>query len=231
MCHRLYSALLLLGTLLLTSCVPLATPPEPTPFAATQAQEECTEIIEEKLKAFPFLASTDAALIWIQDQYEIELSPIQGGPSADGSGDYRYWWVGQRRFDITLWVDARDSAVIRVRWDGKAPSLAIALRCLGAPPLYRAYLSPTPAGAWTYLELWYPERGIMVTAFVPRRVSGMTIDQAMASIAYVQPGSSEDLIARFFPSTTRDSDRYVERLKGLRPWPGDITKITIDERG
>ncbi|OIO96550.1 MAG: hypothetical protein AUK03_03790 [Anaerolineae bacterium CG2_30_64_16] len=88
-----------------------------------------------------------------------------------------------------------------------------------------------PEAIWTYLELWYPERGLMVTAHITRKASGMTVNQAIAAIIYVQPGPPEDLITRFSWTTTRGSDRYVERLQGLKPWPDDITKITIDERG
>jgi len=71
----------------------------------------------------------------------------------------------------------------------------------------------------------------MVTAFVTHKTSGMTTDQVVAYVSYVRPGQPEDLIPRFFLGVVPGEDRYVEILQGLKPWPGDITKITIDERG
>lgn len=170
--------------------------------------------------------------VWIRDQYDLTIEDIRSDLSADGAQFMLEWnRPKQRTYDVTLWNDARESAVVWERWSEQAPTLADALRCLGDPPLYRAHLAPTPAGDWTYLDLWYPERGIMVTAYVTRKVSEMNLTQAIKYIAYVQPGPPEDLITRFFWAITRDDDRYVEILKGLKPWPGDITKITIDERG
>lgn len=230
--YRRHLAVLLSVVMLFASCVDIAQPSERTPLPTSQAQWDCEDVVDEKLKAFPFQIPGDTVIVWIQDQYRIELTDIHGGPSGDdGKGEYRYWWVGQRRYDVTRRLDARDSALVQVRWDKQAPSLAVTLRCLGAPPLYRAYLSPTEAGSWTVLELWYPERGIMVMASVTHKTSEMTTDQAVAHIAYVQPGSPEELITRFFVSTTRGSDRYMERLKGLKPWPGDISQVAIDEGG
>ena len=59
----------------------------------------------------------------------------------------------------------------------------------------------------------------------------MTADQVIAYISYVQPGTPEELVTRFTEGIAPGSVRYAEILQGLKPWPGDIAKINIDERG
>lgn len=229
--HLRHSSLMLLVAMLLTSCVPLSTPPQTVLPVATQPQWDCPEVIDARLATFPFGGIGDAVTTWIQDQYGVTVTEIKGGLSANGTGYYQYWWVGQQRYDVTWRIDAKESAVVRVRWESHAPTLADTLRCLGDPPLYRSHYALNPEAIWTYLDLWYPERGIMVTAFVTHKTSGMTTDQVVAYVSYVRPGQPEDLIPRFFLGVVPGEDRYVEILQGLKPWPGDITKITIDERG
>ncbi len=221
----------LLGTLLLMSCVPPMTLPEPTSSVPVQTPWNCAEAVDPKLEAFPFRASEDVVSNWVQEQLGMKLTAIQGGLSADGSGYYQYGWVGQRRYEVSQWVDARDSALVKINWKGPTPTLADVLHCLGEPSLYRAYLAPTPGGSWTYLELWYPKRGLMVTTYITRKATSMTAEQAVAYISYVQPGTPGELIPRFTGGISPGSERYTQIQQGLRPWPGDVSIIIIDERG
>ena len=192
---------------------------------------DCAEVSDAKLVTFPFDQSAAVASIWIQHEYGLTTKEIEGNPSADGTQDTLYWRVEQRRYEVTLWSDARESALIRVEWPDRAPTLADTLRCLGDPSLYRAYYSWNPEAVWTYLELWYPERGLMVTAYMTRKASGFPDNEIVDRTSYVQPGKPEELIPRFFLAVVPGSDRYTQILHGLKPWPGSIEDVTIDERG
>lgn len=222
----------LLTVLLTASCVPLPTP-SGSALATRQEPWDCTEVIDTRLESFPFDADVETARGWVQTRYMLNAADVQFDLSADGAQSMLHWRAQpvEAIYGAVFWNDARESARISVNWYGQAPSLADVLRCLGDPSFYRAFLAPTPGGDWTCLELWYPERGIIATTYVTRKVFVMTTNQPVRGIVYVRPGLPDDLIIRTTWSITRDSDRYVEILKGLKPWPGDITKITIDERG
>lgn len=215
-----YATLLIL-VWLLSSCFNV--PKHPLP--------DCAEVTEPKLSAFPFDQSAAAAATWIQYEYGLTAKEIEGNPSADGTQDTLRWRVEQRRYTVTLWSDVRESALIWVEWPDRALTLADTLRCLGDPSLYRAYYSWNPEAVWTYLELWYPERGLMVTAYATRKISGFPDNEVVNRTSYVQPGQPEELIPRFFLALAPGSDRYTQILHGLKLWPGSIEDITIDDRG
>lgn len=224
--------LLLIITLLLTACVPLTTPPDLPSSGPTQTMWGCSEVIDDKLKSFPFWAKADELRRWIIDEYQMTVEDVQFDLSADGAQSMLKWnWPENRNNNVTLWNDGRESALVWVVWKESAPTLADVLRCLGDPPLYRAYHAMAPEAMWTYLELWYPERGIMATAYIAHKTSSIKANQAVADISYVQPGLPEDLITRYFWTTETGSVRYKERLEGLKSWPGDISLLIIDERG
>ncbi len=215
----------------LIACVSYTLPPSPIPSESLYSQKDCTEVVDDKPKLFPFRGTGETVIAWIQDQYDVTQTQIKGGPSANGRGYYYYWRVNTRKYAVTRRIDAQESAMVRMRWENFPPTLADILRCLGEPPLYRAYHFSNPETTWTYLELWYPQQGIMVTVYNTDKVATLRIDYPIAYVSYVQPGSPEELIPRLFRDVARGTQRYFEILRGLRSWPGDITKITIDEKG
>ncbi len=229
--HRPHPMGLLLGALLLTSCVEVMPRSESTPSAVVETPWSCTEVVDLRLEAFPFRASEEAVSTWVQQEIGVQSTAIQGGPSAFGNGYVKYWRVGQRWYEVSQWSDGRDSVLVKTGWDGSAPSLAEALRCFGQPSLYRAYLAMTPGGYWTCLDLWYPERGLLVSSCVTRKATRITPEQAVADISYVQPGTLSELIPRFTAGISPGSERYTQIERSLKPWPGDISRIAIDDRG
>lgn len=215
--------LLLLGlsTLLLTCTDRLEQPPL-----------GCDAVDDKRLVTFPFTGTADTALLWIQDAYGLTAADIKHDLSADRAQTLIKWKpLPNRENDALVWVDARESASVSVTWQDQAPTLADALRCLGDPPFYRAYYAQYPEAIWTYLELWYPERGFMVSSYAPRKMLGFANNQAIGDVSYVRPGLPEDLVTRFFWSVDRGSQHYTQILGSMKPWPSDIKMITIDERG
>ena len=192
---------------------------------------DCAEVSDAKLATFPFDQSAAVASVWIQYEYSLTTKEIEDGLSADGTQHSLYWRVQQQSYDVTVWSDARESALIRVRRSDRAPTLADVLRCLGDPSLYRAYYVWYPEAVGTALELWYPEQGLMLTAHVTRRASGFRDHQIVEGTSYVQAGQPEEIIPRLFLAVAPGSDRYIQILHGLKPWPGSIEDVTIDDRG
>lgn len=196
-----------------------------------QPSLRCDAVDDKRLVTFPFTGTADTALAWIQDEYGLTAEDIKHDLSADRAQVLIKWKpLPNRENDALVWVDGRESASVSVTWQDQAPTLADALRCLGDPPLYRAYYAQYPEAIWTYLELWYPERGFMVTAHVPRKIVGFTNDQAIGNVSYVRPGPPEDLATRFFWAVDRGSEHYTQILRSTKLWPSDIRKITIDQR-
>lgn len=195
-----------------------------------QSQLQCAEVSDDRLITFPFAGTTDAVLVWIRDQYGLSSEDIKSDLSADRAQMLVKWKSLQpRTYSALLWIDAKESGSVTVRWQNQAPILADIRRCLGDPPLYSAFYAKNPETVWTYLEFWYPERGLRVTAYVPRKVRDFAINQAVTDVTYVQPGPTEELVSRFFWAVAPGSDRYAEILRELKPWPGDLKKVTISE--
>jgi len=191
----------------------------------------CSEIVDKRIESFPFNATREEALTWVEEHYDITPAEIHGGLSANGTGYYYYWKVDAKRYDLTGDINAAEPPVVGLIWENKPPSVNDILYCLGHPALYRSYYAVLPEAIWTYLELWYPERGIMVTIYITDKVSSINNGIPIAYVSYVKPGSLEKLLPRIFRDIAPGSERYFQILHNLRPWPDDITKITIDETG
>lgn len=191
----------------------------------------CDEVGDERLITFPFSGTADTALAWIEDQFGLTIKDVGDDLSADRAQRLIKWKSLQNRdYSAILWLDARESASVSMVWQDQPPTLSDILRCFGDPPLYNAFHSQHPEAIWTYLELWYPDRGIKVTLDAPRKISRFGNDQVISAISYVQSGPPEDLITRFSWAVERGSERYNQILQSLNPWPGDIKQIVIDER-
>ena len=192
----------------------------------------CEEVSAERFATFPFVGAPSAVMLWVQNESGLDAKDIRSDISNDGAQSMLKWEQPPNRvYGVTLWNDARESALAWMKWLNRAPALADALYCLGDPPLYRAYYVWNPEAVGTALELWYPERGLMVTAYVTRKTSDFTGSLGLENTSYVEPGQPEDLITRFFWAVALDSDRYTQILHGLKPWPGSIEDVTIDDRG
>jgi len=195
-----------------------------------QTKPQCDEVGDVRLGAFPFAGTTEGVLTWIGDQYELEAGSIRHDLTADRAQTLIKWRPSENRvYSVLIWNDSKESAAVTVQWETGVPTLTDVLWCFGEPTLYNAFHAQFAEATWTYLELWYPERGVKVTAHEPRKTLGFSGTQAITHIVYVQPGQPRDLIQRFFWAVDRKSERYVGILQGLKPWPGDIAKITIDK--
>lgn len=189
----------------------------------------CQRIGDERLIDFPFLEPANTARIWIADQYGLSLDDLRSDFSEDRSQMLIRWSPTQdQTYSALLWNELRESASISITWHNQAPTLADTVQCLGDPPLYRAFQARHPEAIWTYLELWYPERGLLVSVSIPRKARSVSGSQPVVYVMYVLPGPVEDLVSRFFWPIDRGSERYFQILSSLKPWPGDIKQITVD---
>lgn len=193
-----------------------------------QTKPKCDEVDDVRLGVFPFAGTTEGVLTWIEEQYEFDAENIRYDLSADRAQTLIKWRPFENRvYSALIWNDSKESAAVTVQWETGAPTLADVLWCFGEPTFYNAFHAQFAEATWTYLELWYPEQGVKVTTHVPRKTHGFSGTQPITDIIYAQPGQPPDLIQRFFWAVDRKSERYIGILQGLRPWPGDITKITI----
>lgn len=130
-------------------------------------------------------------------------------------------------YGVAFHGEGQADATLHARWRNEAPTVGDVLRCLGKPALYRAYLGRHPAVIWTQLELWYPDRGLVIRFEVKRTTSTFELAMELSAVSYVKPGLQKELIPRVWaiqPAT----ETYNRILNSLRPWPGEIKDVTID---
>lgn len=183
----------------------------------------CQELVEETILALPFDAMTvQEAQQWITDAYGIQAK--DSGPES--TIRYLSWRIGDRYRQLTF----RDLGVdMTVLWEANSPAVTEVFRCLGEPEFYQAYYSLNPGGIYTILRLWYPHNGVNFVVTARRSVVIFDGLEPVTGIGYTQPGSLEETVLRTMV-VEANSDLFKKILSTIRPWPGSLKKVEIDER-
>lgn len=229
---RLALLAVIASVLVLASCVPAPALSTSSLPVITRTAWDCAEVVDDRLQSFPFDTNAPTARSWIRDHFELSAEGVNLELSADGTESMLRWEQSEGRiYRATILNTSHTTRSLFVSWSQlTAPTLSDLLRCLENPPLYRAYYAPTPDGDWTYLELWYAERGIVAEAFVTNKVSGMSLDVPLKHVIYSRPGPAEKLVTRFYRAEDCQPLHGQTSFGCLRPWPGDISRISIDAR-
>jgi len=223
---------LLVVVALSSSCIPLA---EPSLTVSPDHPVACEDVVDVRIHSFPFTAASKPAILaWIQDQYglaEKDISISHRPPTAE-LPDYWEWEMGWRFADrdyrIAFLVSGRPDVVVTVQWQSEAPTLGDVLRCLGQPSAYHAYYQSYPEAVWTTLDVLYPEKGLEFHGFIQSKVSYIDERVRMRLATYAEPGSQENFVAHVYMQEP-GTEANAKSLSAFRPWPGDISKVMIDQ--
>ncbi len=208
---QLIRVLVLLNVALIAvSCAYLSPVPTFDPDAPRQPLE-CSQIMEDALLGFPFnQLMWQEAVQWVQEAYDVQ-------PRVDLAADevthYLRWDQGTRRYTIMVTADELIDGVA-VSHEQNPPIVQEVLTCFGEPGYYEAFYDPTPGPTYTTLRLWYPERGLAFYGSVPSPLPAIDHRMPMRLVTYVEPNSGAN----------------NEALRSWKPWPGDLERITIDDR-
>jgi hypothetical protein len=185
-------------------------------------------IDDPTLASFPF-AEADARMAqkWVVDQYGVASKDIHVTSTNQGI-EYLDWRVGQNDYSISMWNRGKPTAAVSVGWSDNQVTLGDALRCLGSPKVYRAYYRLNPdAGPWTVLDLWYPDRGLVLGLGAKQKITRFDPGMGLSGATHVQPGSEDEIVSRV-NVVQPGSESYTRILSSLRVWPGDVSDLEID---
>lgn len=132
-----------------------------------------------------------------------------------------------------------------IYWKTSAPTGAMVITCLGAPPYYRAYVRPDIV-AYTQFEFWYPELGLVLSrsGFTGSDVAYTRVDPTFSKfptpdMQFIQadittPGTPQEIEQSLYtnPYEVEGWETPEKRILFsdlLRPWESWET-ITFDGR-
>lgn len=205
MLSRVFMSLLLLCSLVLTSCDQLG----------LGIRMGCADVYNEFEYGFPFgNVSTAERSQWIARNYGVPASAIRE------SGPWLYWSKG-----VTEYAFTTDGPRVIKSW-GRRPTIRDVLRCLGDPDVYQAFREPDKYTA----ILWYPKRAVSFEAsyltYAKHPVSPFGLDSDIWTSQVVR---AADLASMLEDATPNLTWTYLRDVTLVRPWPGDIQKISIIE--
>lgn len=170
------------------------------------------------------------ARLWAIDEariQELEPEPEEYRPyrqvvweSVDGRAEY---FAQFREGEPLLLVDIVLSS---------DPSLAQIIDCLGEPDYYSAYVMPDIEDTQLRLDLWYAERGLVVShnSWIGQHshdVSPISLALNMREIDVVAREDPAKMVSASYDWSNPGQPEYI--LCVLRPWPGSIEAIEIEE--
>ena len=143
-------------------------------------------------------------------------------------------WPDSSSIDLKANFSAnfRDDHLTRITfwWDLPEPALVQVIDCLGPPDYYSASYGSAQEGKGVGIKLWYVERGFHVSGVATAYFPGETLPEV------IPPGFRMDAFLVLPPGLEQMaySLRYVDDegnpvLCVLKPWPGSIEAIEIDE--
>lgn len=203
--------------LLITSGLVLSCVPE-------QSVVSCAEIQQDALRSLAYgNATKPQALTWIMDNYQLENATI-----TEEDGRLR-WLYGNSGYVATF----EHGTLKRVGIDwrkGYEPTVQEVLTCLGPPDYYTAALKPDQEVRFE-LSLWYLDEGLVVNSVSFSRNEPVKPvvreDRRVTHMVVLQPGSIVDLIMRVYGYSSV-ADVPDTLLSTLKPWPGDLSQIVIE---
>jgi len=162
-------------------------------------------------------------MTWIMDNYQLENATI-----TEEDGRLR-WLYGNSGYVATF----EHGTLKRVGIDwrkGYEPTVQEVLACLGPPDYYTAALKPDQEVRFE-LSLWYLDEGLVVNSVNFSRNEPVKPvvreDRRVTHMVVLQPGSIVDSIMHVYGYSSV-ADVPDTLLGTLKPWPGDLSQIVIE---
>jgi len=195
----------------------------------------CNRIVDPRLRSAPMVTlMSDTMQEWAATTYQLAQDhfAIDRSSATDENGaprqvfmrwehDNGHYTALASSHTTYIWVDLIDR-----------PRIKEVLACFGAPAAYLA-TSKLYVGGFE-VSLWYPREGLVFEHGVSMRGFGLPPDLSVndetriSRVKRVKPSSIEDMIANVYGQGT-DVDFRTKVIAALKPWPGDVNKMTIDK--
>ncbi len=188
---------------------------------------DCSQIEETALRSLDF-KETDVRemLKWVASTYQVPKSSLSEYETMDGATGLN-WQVSGNVYYARFYDDElRD---VLVYWKGLEPSGKKIVECFGKPDLYYAEYTYAAEAFALVLDLWYPQKGIVVRGihFFYGTEKKLLLDEnvIMTDIRFLTPSSTEEMNSHIPPKGS--PTEYPVTV--LKPWPG-WESIVIDNK-
>ena len=206
------------------------TVPEPQRTIVSSERSSCVRLSVSRWQEFKFGVDSSGDIyehvvnLWGDDKGKIDVSGL-----ADKESPHMRW--SDRKGEIRYTADLEDGTLNRI-YVGFEPALGLGLviDCLGSPEYFSAYYSGGPESEAVVLELWYEQKGFVVQGGADayyawnKLPDTVTPDLRMERLLVLPPGLEEMAY-----SVRRSAEGAIRTICTLKPWPGSIEGIEIEE--
>ena len=168
---------------------------------------------------------------WISEKYQLARESVTAEAFEYGGAHYYVSWQ-KGRIAYTAWLSA--TSIEEVSIDGEFASLDRIMACLGKPAQYRASYTDDIPGTHLNLNLFFSDQGAFAYGYEfyrsrPKLPPSINGDFPIASIMFMKPRSTEEIVFRIFGGGNRSgaADIHEQVLKEVKPWPEKWTDIVV----
>ena len=187
----------------------------------------CSDIVDERLLGNPAAKlEFEEGEQWVYDTFSTE-------PAIEDYGirdDYYRYVLRWQQDDLEYSIGYKQGSWknVNVRWQGDASTIQDIFQCIGEPTYYDAFYEQYAEAKYTGLGFWYPERGLIIggSYSVPRK--SFTETTTLSGVSYSAPGTLEELVLDTH-LIQPDSVELEQILAQIKPWPGSLEEIIIEE--
>ena len=222
--HTLFVAFLFI----LAGCY--ASPPE---IYATPPPLSCAAFTESRWQEFGFgVDSPDDVVSTVVRLWDIDKDEVLLEKLSNSQFD-TIWRDGNARLGYSAYFRAnRQLTKVTATWGNPQPAFGQVLDCLGPPEYYQAFYRQEPEARSLNLGLWYLEKGFVVGGnsihYLAPPPEALMPGFRMDYFIVIAPGTPEQMVPNVY--TVGDDPRVREHgLCRLRPWPGSIDTMEIEE--
>ena len=236
----IHVALAVTFLLTVSACLPPDMPPSglPARITGTPAPVACGNFAESNWKEFRFGVDSPEDVVatvrrlWDYDETQVEvIAPAQDQPglvrphrqvdwkSQDGGARYHAYFLKGEPLQRVKFIMKRQTTLEQV------------IECLGFPEYYSAYYIPDIEDADFRLDLWYMDKGLVITHgswYGAHDVPLWPIPPGLVMTSGQAVPSSDPaaMISAAYHWSSPGQPEYI--LCVLRPWPGSLEAIEIE---
>lgn len=201
-----------------------------------RADRDCDALFISQLQSLDFSVDGPIELReWLDAELEIAPGMVNTEGVDDPFGQSELTsltrWIGNSRRYLGKFVGS-DLVQVQELWTDDEPTGDDVLRCLGEPAFYMAYYDQPSTQFELLVDLWYPQKGLLVRAIEfgrdPTRPPTVSGQLRFDLIRYVAPNQSmEDVVADAFIDVWAEAREAW--MAQIRPWPGtwEAVEVTI----
>jgi hypothetical protein len=195
---------------------------------------DCAVIIRESSPPSPLEEVTsDTVEGWLQRNYRIDVSDTNRPFWEEDLADTSLTWRTRQGRSYGLSLAEGKADAFSVVFIPPSPTADKFIECFGPPQLYEASLREINSSPWIRVELWYPDRGMIVETGLPPEVhTGLRMDGTMVivRVLWLESEPLESMVEHYsdegtFRSNTVDT---ATKLQLLKPWPGSWQETTVE---